>query len=913
MDNATNTAFNHAAPIDEIIDALGGLQKSFIPAQSELLPMDAINELIAFYGDNNLHKAIEASNVPFPSEASKHGKDGMQSVFLDDFVLPSQGEYWERPSQLSFDALRAMSIQVPVLNAVVMTRTRQVQRFCRVSEMDTSYPAFEIRHTDRKHSLTDSEAKQTTELAKFIANCGFEFSAKERKKLRRDSFAQFMGKATRDSLILDSVGIEVESRGDKKLGMAGLYSVDGATIRLCSEKGYRGNPDIYAVQVVNGLVRTAYTFDDLIYEPRNSRSDVTAAGYGLPETELLVRVVTGFLNAMTLNNNVFDKNSMPKGVLHLSGNYSDEDLAAFRRYWQSMVKGIDNAFAMPVLVSKDAESRASFEKFGVDFSEMMFGKWMTFLTSLICAIYGMSPSEINFDSFTSGSTSALGGSDTAEKLAASKDSGLRPLLAYFENLITDNIISEFNPDYCFRFTGLDIEDADKKNEMRKLILTVNELRAEEGYEKLDNELGDAPANPALLNAWMQLKASEDPQNEQPADDTEAEEPEEPEDEPEAELKKSLSNNNLLKAMSEHDIWLPHHNVWVKALVEDYTQQGMIRTSAIRTSLNAWLEGKNYQQDMNAAKPDFALFSEYWTDAQAVSVESYLQSIEPALFSIEDTALLARLLVRQHLPIDVLIDNALNHTAQSLIMGSAQAHWEAKNPATPITEAQVAALQSSLPNTLESVLSALSLSVSSRAMLDYGAIRAAENVVELSNNARTNLSGVLMDHQLKRLSGDESATTAKLQQTLFDKYGDMNRDWRRIALTETGEMSMQGFIASTAVGRKVRRLEMYKGACPFCEKIHGTVMTVVDADKPDKDGKTEVWTGKTNIGRSSSPNKRTENGLTPRMEHELWWIAAGVQHPHCRGSWQDVPELGDTITNQENFTFEKFMQKQKGKS
>src|SRR5690606_737434 len=100
---------------------------------------------------------------------------------------------------------------------------------------------------------------------------------------------------------MDAAPIETEFKRDRNLGIDGLYAVDGATIRLCTEEGYNGNDEIFALQVVQGQVRSAYTHDDLIYEPRNPRSDVLVAGYGMGEVELLVRVVTGFLNAMTLN------------------------------------------------------------------------------------------------------------------------------------------------------------------------------------------------------------------------------------------------------------------------------------------------------------------------------------------------------------------------------------------------------------------------------------------------------------------------------------------------------------------------------------------------------------------------------------------------------------------------------------
>lgn len=508
----SKVAFDSTAPQEERTEALGVLQKSAMPSLSGLLPdpsvQSVIDHIVAGYEEEAYRKAINSNVVPFPSERSKAGERGMQSVRLDDWQLSIQGDYWERPSALGFDSLRLMVDQTPILNAVVMTRMRQVQRFCRVSEKNTDAPGFEIRHIDRQHQIQDAEVESIRLLNRFIANCGWEFNPRKRKAMRRDSFAQLMGKAVRDSLTLDSVGIETEWKRDKSLGIDGLYLVDGATIRLCTEDGYRGDDEIYALQVVQGRVSTAYTFEDLIYEPRNPRSDVRACGYGIPESELLIRVVTGFLNALTYNIKGFDQNAIPKGMLHLSGNYTPADIDAFKRYWNSMVRGVNNQWSLPVMVSKDQESKASFERFGVDYNEMYFSKWMTFLTSIICAIYGMSPSEINFDSFTAGATSALAGSDTAEKLAASKDSGLRPLLSYFENLITDYVVQEFSDKYVFRWTGLDPQDPQQKFEMRKSVLTLNEARAEEGYDALEGPLGDAPLNPSLIGPWLQMQQAQ---------------------------------------------------------------------------------------------------------------------------------------------------------------------------------------------------------------------------------------------------------------------------------------------------------------------------------------------------------------------------------------------------------------------
>lgn len=504
MDTARSVAFNPDAPADERQAAMAELQAPIVQS-APVMSAATIAQMLE--AGEFFNKAIAQNVVPFPG--SNQGKRGMQSVRLDDRQLGLQGEYWEKPSAMSFESLRAMVDGTPVLSAIVLTRIRQVQRFCRVQEGGTGM-GFTVRHIDREHTVTETEKESIELLNRFFTNCGWEFNPRKRKALRRDNLSGFMAKAVRDTLVLDALSIETEMKRDRKLGMDGFTVVDGSTIRLTPETGYRGDEDIFALQVIQGAIKTSYTFDDLIYEPRNLRSDVTVAGYGLGETELLVRVVTGFLNAMSLNISGFDKNAIPKGVLHLSGDYSDADLTAFRRYWNSMVKGVNSHWTVPVLVSKDQESKASFENFGIEFNEMMFSKWMTFLTSIICAIYGLSPAEINFDSFTAGNTSALAGSDTEEKLAASKDKGLLPVLSYFENVFTDFIVTDFSDKFVFRWTGLDEEDAQIKNERAKLILTVDEMRAEEGYDKMEGPLGGAPLNPALIGAWTQMQQPAQP-------------------------------------------------------------------------------------------------------------------------------------------------------------------------------------------------------------------------------------------------------------------------------------------------------------------------------------------------------------------------------------------------------------------
>jgi hypothetical protein len=502
-DTAFNVARDERAPAEERAEAHAELQKAAL--SSELIPQSHLMPLIEFireqHEEQEFQKSLSQNKViPFPSRAARERQPGMQSVYLDDGVNGAYGEYYEKPGAFSFDFMRQMVAGTDILSAIVLTRVRQVQRFCRQQENGKG-PGFEIRMRDRDANASTEQTNTIKVLQDFFSNCGMESNPRQRARLRRDNFTSFMGKLTRDSLTMDSSPIETEFKRDKKLGMDGIYAVDGATIRLCTELGYRDNDEIRALQVVQGQLRAAYTFDDLIYVPRNPRSDVLVGGYGMSETEMLIKTVTNILNAVTYNGKFFDSNSIPKGLLHLSGNYDQRDLAAFKRQWNGMVKGINNSWAMPVMVSKDQESKASFEKFGIDIDEMAFAKWLTFLTSIACAIYGISPDEINMEAFST-RNSGLSGNDTEEKLAHSADKGLRPLLSYFEDLFTDYIVSDFSDQFVFRWTGLDEEDEKQRFERQKLILTVNELRAMDSLEPIEEQWGSAPLNPSLIGPWQ---------------------------------------------------------------------------------------------------------------------------------------------------------------------------------------------------------------------------------------------------------------------------------------------------------------------------------------------------------------------------------------------------------------------------
>jgi len=62
---------------------------------------------------------------------------------------------------------------------------------------------------------------------------------------------------------------------------------------------------------------------------------------------------------------------------------------------------------------------------------MFMAKWLVFIASIVCAMGGCAPDELNLESFTS-KTSSLSGTSTAEKLQSSRDRSFIPQMQWLE-------------------------------------------------------------------------------------------------------------------------------------------------------------------------------------------------------------------------------------------------------------------------------------------------------------------------------------------------------------------------------------------------------------------------------------------------------------------------------------------------
>lgn len=189
------------------------------------------------------------------------------------------------------------------------------------------------------------------------------------------------------------------------------------------------------------------------------------------------------------------------------------------------------------------------------------------------------------------------------------------------------------------------------------------------------------------------------------------------------------------------------------------------------------------------------------------------------------------------------------------------------------------------------------------------VKAIESTMEngaslISNTTPSTIQTVrhAVIESIKRGEGEKGALK-RIHEAIEGDIGELNREWQRVAISETNQAFINGYLSLQKEGDLVVGLSM-PDACPTCmELINGKIykvrkdpppdysdLTGEEYDKIAKIWETEVWEGKSNFGRSSSKKKRIDptkgnkaDNLTDKHHHEMS-MPAIIVHPHCRCKW-----------------------------
>jgi len=432
-----------------------------------------------------------------------------RGLFHDPYSVMDWGGWREKPTQHTYETLRQMAQKNVAVAAIIQVRTNQVGQHAKPQQdrYDRGYKVQLRDRRDQSRIMSNQEQAQSAEIERMLETTGF-LLPNERPS-DRDSFRTFLKKGIRDILIYDQWCFEkIRDRSGKisrfialpsetiRPAVADIEHMDAAELRN----------RVSHVQVYEDSVIAEFSPDDIAWCVTNPRSDLRSNTFGFSAVEQLTTVITSWLFGFEYNTRFFTQGSAIKGLLNIKGAIPDRQMKSFRRLWYSMVSGVNNAWRTPIVNSEDVQ----FLNMHSTNREMEFSDWMDFLLKLSAAIFGIDTMEIGFIYGNTGQKGGLNQSRPNEtELAESKDKGLVPLMEHIEDSINAHIIWEMNPDFEFKFVGLNAKEEGKQREAwdmeSKAFKTIDEVRGEMDLPPLT----DGSGNMIRDSVWLQNKQAAD--------------------------------------------------------------------------------------------------------------------------------------------------------------------------------------------------------------------------------------------------------------------------------------------------------------------------------------------------------------------------------------------------------------------
>lgn len=302
-----------------------------------------------------------------------------------------------------------------------------------------------------------------------------------------------------DMLVLDAATIYPRmTRGG---GLYALELVDGATIkRIIDETGRTPlPPDPAFQQVIKGMAAVNYSRDELVYTPRNPRTNRI---YGYSPVEQIVMTVNIALRRQVSMLQYYTEGNVPEALIGVPENWSPEQIRMFQDYWDAMLAG-DTA----------ARRHAKFVPGGLEIRETkappMKDAYDEWLARVVCFAFGISPNAMI----------AQVNRATAEVSKTTADEeGLAPMMAWVASVM-DLIVARWfgAPDLCFAWAERSNIDPLTQAQIDQIyvatgVKTTDEVRASLGLDPIEDD-EEEPEEP------------EDPDGEEPDEDDEDDEDE----------------------------------------------------------------------------------------------------------------------------------------------------------------------------------------------------------------------------------------------------------------------------------------------------------------------------------------------------------------------------------------------------
>ena len=354
---------------------------------------------------------------------------------------------------VTFRDLRILADQYDILRLVIETRKDQVERL---------EWAIKLR---QKVGNNSDDAIDDSRIAKIQDFFAFPDG--------QHDFATWLRMLLEDMLVIDAASLyRRKTRGGEPYA---FEIIDGATLKcLIDDRGRTPlSPDPAYQQILKGVPAVNYTTDDLLYLPRNPRSNRL---YGFSPCEQVLMTVNIGLRKQVSSLEYYTSGNTPEALVGTPPGWTVDQIKTWQKYWDDILAG-----------NLSERRRTRFVPGGMEYHPTKvvdlkdeFDDW---IARVICFAFSIPPTA-----FTKQVNRAT--AETAKE--AAEQEGLAPTLNWVKRFMDRILAQDFRaPDLEFQWKTDEAQDPLEQAQVDKIlvssgIITINEARSNRGLDPLQH-------------------------------------------------------------------------------------------------------------------------------------------------------------------------------------------------------------------------------------------------------------------------------------------------------------------------------------------------------------------------------------------------------------------------------------------
>lgn len=282
-------------------------------------------------------------------------------------------------------------------------------------------------------------------------------------------FTQWMRMLLEDMLVIDAATVYLSP---STRGYLIPQVMDGASLkRLVGADGRTPlPPDPAFQQVLKGMPTSEYTLDELVYAPRNPRSNRV---YGMSPVEQVIMTISIALRRQTSQLDLYTSGSVPDALCSVPDNWTPEQIRTFQTYFDAALAG--NTGELRKLRFVPAGMKIFETKTQILKDE--FDEW---LARIVCFCFSLSPQAL---------MKQMNRATAETSKESAQEEGLEPVKKWFKGVVDEVLEKGLDePDLELAYVDEEIADPETKAKVMSLALggkawlTQDEVRGKYGED-----------------------------------------------------------------------------------------------------------------------------------------------------------------------------------------------------------------------------------------------------------------------------------------------------------------------------------------------------------------------------------------------------------------------------------------------